>query len=196
MQLLPARHALERADRFALGLHAQHQAGADEPPVDGDAAGAAIAGRAAFLGTGQPQLVAQDIEQRILCLAQELDRIAVDRRRYVMFRHQPFLARSSAICAARRARTPATLIRYSLVPRLSSIGRQAALAAAASFCKAASSTVLPTRAAAAGATSSGRSATAPSETRAAVHLPLASRVRHTPQPTTAMSISVRGMNRR
>ena len=44
-----------------------------------------------------------------------------------MLCHQFFLARSSAICAARRASTPATLMRYSLVPRLSSIGWQAAL---------------------------------------------------------------------
>jgi hypothetical protein len=53
-----------------------------------------------------------------------------------------------------------------LVPRLSSIGWHAARAAASSFCKAASSTLLPIRAAAAGATSSGRGATAPNDTRA------------------------------
>ena len=41
-------------------------------------------------------------------------------------------ALASAIAAARRASTPATLMRNSLVPRLSSIGRQAAEAAAAS----------------------------------------------------------------
>ena len=91
----------------------------------------------------RPELVAQHVEQRLLRLAQELDGIAVDGRRDVMFRHQPFLARSSAICAARRASTPATLMRYSLVPRLSSIGWQAARAAASSFCSAASSTLVP-----------------------------------------------------
>src|ERR1700732_4075441 len=39
-------------------------------------------------------------------------------------------------------------------------------------------------------------ATAPSTTRASVHTPFASSVTLTPTPTTAMSISVRGMKRR
>ena len=56
----------------------QHQAGADQPAVEHDAAGAAVAGGAAFLGAGQRQLVAQHVEQRLLGLAQKLDRIAVD----------------------------------------------------------------------------------------------------------------------
>src|SRR6185503_11821895 len=167
MQLVALGHALDGGDRPAVRLHAQHQARAHEAAVDGDAAGAAVAGRAAFLGAGEAQLVAQHVEQRLLRLAQELHGIAVHGCGYVVLGHQPFLARSSAICAARRARTPATLMRYSLVPRLSSIGWHAARAAASSFCKAASSTLLPTSAAAAGATSSGRGATAPNDTRAA-----------------------------
>jgi len=105
-------------------------------------------------------------------------------------------ARSSAIRAARRASTPATLIRYSRVPRLSSIGWQAAAAAAARRPSAASSSGVPISASAASGTSSGRAATAPSATRAAVQVPPSSSVRHTPAPTTAMSISVRGMKRR
>jgi hypothetical protein len=51
-------------------------------------------------------------------------------------------------------------------------------------------------AAAASGTSSTRGATAPSDTRAAVIVPAASSVRLTPAPTTAISISVRGMKRR
>src|SRR5215467_6222888 len=196
MQLVAPRHALNGPDRIAVGLYAQHQAGAHQPAINRDAASTAVAGRAAFLGPGQSELVTQAVEQGFLRVAQELDGIAVDGGSYMVFGHQTFLARSSAMTAARRARTPATLMRYSLVPRLSSMGRQAALAAAASFCRACSSTLVPTSACAAGATSSGRSATAPSATRAAVHLPLLSSVRHTPQPTTAMSISVRGMKRR
>ena len=49
---------------------------------------------------------------------------------------------------------------------------------------------------AASATSSGFGATAPSETRASEIVSPPSTVRFTAQPTTAMSISVRGMNRR
>ncbi len=61
-------------------------------------------------------------KQGLLGIAQELDRIAVDGGGDVNLGHQFALARSSAIWAARRASTPATLIRYSMVPRLSSIG--------------------------------------------------------------------------
>ena len=73
-----------------LALDAQHQAGAHQPAVDGDAARAAVAGRAAFLRAGQSELVAQDIEQRVLRLAQELDRVAVDRCGDMMLCHQAF----------------------------------------------------------------------------------------------------------
>ena len=41
--------------------------------VDDDAAGAAVAGCAAFLAAGQAQHVAQRVEQRLLRLAEELD---------------------------------------------------------------------------------------------------------------------------
>ena len=50
----------------------------------------------------------------------------------ILLAHRLCPARSRATSAVRRAITPATLIRYSLVPRLSSIGRQAALTACAS----------------------------------------------------------------
>ena len=57
-------------------------------PSTDDGAGAAVAGRAAFLAAGQAQHVAQHVEQGLLRLAQELDRLAVDRGRYVMLAHQ------------------------------------------------------------------------------------------------------------
>src|ERR1700730_13498696 len=82
-----------------------------------------------------------------------------------------------------------------MVPRLSSIGRQAAEQAAPAAVSAASSSLLPFSAFAAASTSSTVGATAPSPTRAAVHTPFLS-VRLTPQPTTAMSISVRGIMRK
>ena len=63
----------------AFGLGAEHQAGADEPAVDRDAAGAAVAGAAAFLRAGQAQAVAQHVEQRLVGLADEFDGVAVDR---------------------------------------------------------------------------------------------------------------------
>src|SRR5262249_1842972 len=82
-----------------------------------------------------------------------------------------------------------------MVPRLSSIGRQAARQASAAFSTAASSSFEPTSALPAGSTSSAVGATAPRPTRAAVQTPSFS-VRLTPRPTTAMSISVRGIMRK
>ena len=78
MQLGALRHALDGLDRAALGLGAEHQAGADQAAVEQHAAGAAVAGRAAFLAAGQVELVAQHVEQGLLGLAEELHRIAVD----------------------------------------------------------------------------------------------------------------------
>src|SRR6266478_4465280 len=197
MERLAGGHALDGLDLVAGYLAAQDQAGADQPAVQHDAARPAIAGRAAFLAPGQVEGVAQHVEQRVLRLAEELDRVAVHRRLDVVLGHQLLLlARSSAIRAARRASTPATWIRNSTVPRLSSMGRQAARAAASSRSCAGASSRLPTMAWAASATSSTRAATAPSDTRAAVTRPAPSTVKLTPAPTTAMSISVRGMKRR
>ena len=120
------------------------------------------------------QRVAEHVEQRLLRLAEELDRVAVHRRLDVVLGHQRVLARSSAIRAARRASTPATWMRNSMVPRLSSIGRHAARAAASSrSCAglvepAADDGLRPPPPPAAPAR-----ATAPSDTRAAVIVPAA-----------------------
>src|SRR5712692_1144651 len=196
MKRLAGGHALDGLDLLPPYLAAQHETGADQAPVQHDAAGAAVAGGAAFLAARQVEGVAKHVEQRLLRLAQELDRVPVHRCLDVVLGHQLVLARSSAIRAARRASTPATSMRNSVVPRLSSIGRQAARAAASSRSCAARSRRLPTMAAAASRTSNTRGATAPSDTRAAVIAPPPSSVKLTPAPTTAMSISVRGMKRK
>src|SRR5437870_3490049 len=196
MERFALGHPLDRLDAPPVDLAAQHEARAHQAPVQRDAAGAAVTGGAAFLATGQVERVPEDVEQRLLRLAQKLDRVAVHRRLDVVLGHQLVLARSSAIRAARRASTPATWMRKSTVPRLSSIGAQAVLAAASSRSWAACSRRLPTMAAAASRTSNTRGATAPSDTRAPVIVPAPSTVRLTPAPTTAISISVRGMKRR
>src|SRR3546814_4382093 len=85
--MLALRHSLDRLDRMALGLAGEHQAGTDQPVVDGDAARAAVARTAAFLAAGEPEFVTQHVEERLVSLAQELGRLAVDRRRDVRLRH-------------------------------------------------------------------------------------------------------------
>ena len=83
-----------------------------------------------------------------------------------------------------------------MVPRLSSMGLQAALAADARLASASSSTFVPISALAPSSTRSGVGATAPRPSLAWVQTPASSSVSATPAPTTAMSISVRGMKRR
>ena len=79
---------------------------------------------------------------------------------------------------------------------MSSMGRAAAEAASPARATASESIEVPTSASAASGTRMGVGATAPSATRALVHVPDASSVTLTPAPTTAMSISARGMKRR
>jgi hypothetical protein len=71
-------HALDGGDLLVLRLDAQHQAGADQHAVDDDRAGAAVAGAAAFLGAGQPEAIAQAVEQGLARVGEELGRLAVD----------------------------------------------------------------------------------------------------------------------
>src|SRR6184192_2543747 len=58
MQRLALGHALDRLDAPAADLAAQHEAGTDQAAVERDAAGAAVAGGAAFLAAGEVQGVA------------------------------------------------------------------------------------------------------------------------------------------
>jgi hypothetical protein len=80
MQRLALGHALDGLDAAAAHLAAEHEARAHQPAVERDAAGAAVAGGAAFLAAGHVQRVAQDVEQRLLRLAEELHRVPVHRR--------------------------------------------------------------------------------------------------------------------
>ena len=64
MQRVALRHALDGEDVRAVMADRQRQAGIDPPAVDQDRAGAALPAVAAFLGSGQVQALAQQIEQR------------------------------------------------------------------------------------------------------------------------------------
>ena len=57
-------------DLVAFGLDREHQAGTDEAIVERDAAGAAIAGGAAFLRAGQAERPAQRVEHGVVGLAE------------------------------------------------------------------------------------------------------------------------------
>ncbi len=69
----PGRHALDGGDGVAVGLHREHQAGAHRRAVDQHGAGAAHAVLAAGMRAGEPQPLAQAIEQARARL--DLDRV-------------------------------------------------------------------------------------------------------------------------
>ena len=64
MQLVAVRQAFDGADRAALGLHREHQAGAHRLAVDQHRAGAADAVLAADMRAGQAAIVADRVDQR------------------------------------------------------------------------------------------------------------------------------------
>jgi hypothetical protein len=87
MQLVTLCHTLDSLDLLAFGLDAENEARADEATIKQNAAGTAVAGRAAFFCTDQIKFVAQAVEQRLLALAEKFDWIAVDSGCDVMFGH-------------------------------------------------------------------------------------------------------------
>ena len=100
------------------------------------------------------------------------------------------------MAAARRASTPATLIRYSMVPRLSSIGLHAARAAASRASQRGLVELVSDQRRGGLASPAVRRRHRTQRTRAS-RADAAGVERHVdPAPTTAMSISVRGMKRR
>ena len=64
MQGVAIGEPFDGANFLALGLHAEHQAGADRLAVDQHGAGAADAVLTAEMGAGQPAIVAQHVGQR------------------------------------------------------------------------------------------------------------------------------------
>ena len=83
MQLFAIRHAFDGFDLGAFGFNAENQAGADQPAVDHDAACAAIAGAAAFLGARKAKPVTQDGQQAFIRRAKEIGFVAIDGGGYV-----------------------------------------------------------------------------------------------------------------
>ena len=78
--------ALDRGDRGAVRLQRQHGAGLHRYAVDMHDAGAALAGVAADMGAGQPQLLAQQFHQQRAAL--DLDRMLLAVHRQGHLRHR------------------------------------------------------------------------------------------------------------
>ena len=78
MELAVPREPFDGLDALAGAAGSQGQARAHQAPVDDDAAGAADADAAAFLGSGQAQVVAQNLQQQAVGLDLDLMFLAVD----------------------------------------------------------------------------------------------------------------------
>src|SRR5262245_54546166 len=116
MELAFAREPLHGDDRVAVGLGSQDEARADECPVEQHGARAALPLLAGVLRSGQPEPLAQEIEEALAAPGVGLPRDAVHGQCDPHARH---------LSSARRVRTRNACRRYPAEPRTSSIGRAA-----------------------------------------------------------------------
>ena len=77
-RVAPVGHALDGGDLAAVGLDGEHRARLGALPVDVDGARAAVAGVAADVRAGQPEVVAQEVDQQQAGLDVGLACLAVD----------------------------------------------------------------------------------------------------------------------
>jgi hypothetical protein len=81
-----SRHPLDGVDAAALALQSEIEAGEDGPAVDGNGARPALAELASVLGSREPQVFAQNLEERLVRRERDLDRLAVECEADVRFR--------------------------------------------------------------------------------------------------------------
>ena len=139
---------LHRHELLALSLDGEHRARLHGPAVHEDRAGAAVGRVAPDVGAGQPQDLADHVDQQEARLDVGLVLLAVDRE---LHQHGYLLlpARSSALRSARAVRTRTRSFLYATEPRRSSAGSDASAASSAARLIVASSGVLPLSAASA-----------------------------------------------
>ena len=81
------RHALDRRDRVAVGLDREDRARLDRPAVELDGARPALAGVAADVRPGQPEVLAQRLDEQPSGLDHHLSLDAVHRQRDLLSHH-------------------------------------------------------------------------------------------------------------
>jgi hypothetical protein len=87
MQVIPHCQPLNRADFSAFGLNSKHQTRTDKAPIEGHAAGTAIACPAPLFCTGKPKAVAQHIQQRLVRRTDKFGLVTVHRGGNVEISH-------------------------------------------------------------------------------------------------------------
>src|SRR5215813_6802594 len=179
-------------------LHCQHEAARHRLAVEVHGAGAAVPRATTFFGSGEAEVLAKRIEQRLIRLHQHLDGLAVDRGAQDLFRHgqsppeDQAPARASAVVSVRRVRTRTRWRRKSAEPRWSLTGFALWAARSAACAISCGVRALPSSAASALVARTGVGATAARAIRAFEQTPFES-VTCDATPTTAMSSSRRGV---
>src|SRR5712692_1884391 len=87
VQLGAARHAFDGLNRAALAFEREQQAGELRLAVDQHRAGAAFAELAAVLGAGEAEVLAQQLEQRLVRRERDFVAFAVDRQAELRMAH-------------------------------------------------------------------------------------------------------------
>src|SRR5262245_36704895 len=78
MERRASREALHGLDRAAVALDREREAGKERHAVHEHRAGAALAELATVLGPGEPQVLAQHLEQGLVRRERRLERLAID----------------------------------------------------------------------------------------------------------------------
>src|SRR5262249_42940468 len=184
----PVGEALDGLDVAAVHLNGEQQAGPHGRPIDDDRARAAHTVLAAEMGSGQLEVVAQEVGERLPGFHGPLVDSSVDgdANRALDHRISP-RARSAARASARRVRTPATSFRYSLDACRSLSGRSAWETRRPTSSIACDDGRLPTSARTASRARTGVGPTPVSATLQAVQTPPSSRVSVVATPTSAKS---------
>ena len=121
--------ALDRHELLAVGLHREHRARLHRAAVHEHGAGAAVRGVAADVGAGQPQILAEQVDQQQARLDVGLVLLAVDGELdHASSAHFLPSARSTARRSARAVSTRTRSLLYSADPRRSSLGWAASAA--------------------------------------------------------------------
>src|SRR5712671_1013154 len=146
VELAVLLQALHGADVRAVGLYRQHRARLHRLAVQEHRAGAAVGGVAADVRPGQPQILAEQMDQEQPRLDVDSMTRAVHPQFDVMpgHGHRP-PARSTAFFSARPASTRAISRLYSTDPRRSAVGDAASAALRAASAMLASFALLPMR---------------------------------------------------
>src|SRR6185436_14476539 len=120
MQPAAGGEPFDRFDPASLRLDGEHEAGQQRLSVHEHGAGAALPQLAAVLRAGEPEVFAQHLEQRLVIVGEQLDRLVVDGERQADL-HDDLTIDSVRRAAGVRAATPRTRKREMTSPTAAAV---------------------------------------------------------------------------